>query len=161
MDISGYSALSRHLEEKIIAYWHDVDFHWGSKASGHYTPDGTFLSPNARYEGREQIAEFYAWRKDRGERVNVHLVGNFYLRAAEGDRAEAHWICTLFAQDGPAPQPSAPPIAISRVEDVFLRQPDGEWLCRERVWHTLFRGGAKTTALSAAEMADRLARRTG
>lgn len=161
MDLSTRSAISRHLEEMVIAYWHDVDFKWGEGAAAHYTPDAVFVSPNARYEGRAQIAEFYAWRKDRGDRVNVHLVSNFHLHTLDEDRAAVHWVCTLFAEDGAAPQPSAPPIAISRVEDLFLRQPDGAWLCHERLWHTLFRGGTRTTALSPAEMAERLARKGG
>ena len=157
MDIAARSTLSRFLEEKVIGYWHDVDFHWGARASEHYTAYGVFVSPNARYEGRQQISEFYAWRKDRGARVNVNLVSNFHLHALDGDRADVHWICTLFASDGEAPQPSAPPIAISRVEDIFLRQADGDWLCQQRSWHTLFRGGGTTTALPADEMARRLA----
>jgi hypothetical protein len=157
MQPSDYSIVSRQLEEKVIAYWHDVDFHWGEKAAAHYMPDGLFISANARYEGRQQIAEFYAWRKERGERVNVHLVGNFYLKALTEDRAEVDWICTLFANDGPAPQPSAPPIAISRVEDVFVREPGGDWLCQERRWHTLFRGEVKPTALTPEQMAARMA----
>jgi ketosteroid isomerase-like protein len=159
MDIAERSALSRFLEGKVIGYWHDVDFRWGERASEHYTATAVFVSPNSRYEGREQIREFYAWRKDRGARVNVHLVSNFHLHALDDGRAEVHWICTLFASDGEEPQPSAPPVAISRVEDVFLRQQDGDWLCEERRWHTLFRGG-KTTALPADEMARRLAGKT-
>ena len=158
MELSRYSIVSRHLEEKVIAYWHEVDFNWGLDAAAHYTADGVFVSPNARYEGRAEIAEFYAWRKDRGDRVNVHLVGNFFVRALTDDRAEVSWICTLFANDGNAPQPSAPPIAISRVEDVFVLQ-DGVWLCQKRAWHTLFKGDVKTTAMSAAEMAERMGRR--
>lgn len=158
MEPSRYSIISRHLEEKVVAYWHDVDFHWGANAAAHYTADGVFVSPQARYEGRAQIAEFYAWRKERGERVNVHLVSNFFVRSLTESRAEVDWICTLFAHDGPAPQPSAPPIAISRVEDVFVREGEA-WLCQRRAWHTLFRGGAKTTALSPDEMAARMGRK--
>ncbi len=156
------SAVWRHLEERVIAYWHDVDFHWGINAAEHYTPDGVFISARSRYEGRAQIAEFYAWRKERSERVNVHLVGNFYLKKLDTRRAEVDWICTLFANDGEAPQPAQPPIAISRVEDIFVRETEtAPWLCRQRTWHTLFRGGTPTTALSKDEMQKRLAEKTG
>jgi SnoaL-like protein len=158
MELTERSLISRHLEEKVIAYWHDVDFHWGQGAAAHYTEDGLFISPTTRYEGRPQIAEFYAWRRDRGGRVNVHLVGNFFLRTLSAERAEVDWICTLHASDGDAPQPSAPPIAISRVEDVFVLV-EGDWLCQRRSWHTLFKGETPTTALSADEMAQRMQRR--
>jgi hypothetical protein len=161
MPATTHSIVSRQLEELVVAYWHDVDFHWGEKAAEHYTPDGLFVSAQARYEGRAQIAEFYGWRKERGERVNVHLVGNFFLKTLSENRAEVHWICTLFANDGPAPQPSAPPIAISRVEDIFVRDAGGVWLCQQRSWHTLFRGEAKTTALTPDQMAARLAGKAG
>jgi hypothetical protein len=157
LENANYSTVSRHLEEKIIAYWHEVDFNWGLNAAEHYTLDGLFVSPNSRYEGRAQIAEFYAWRKDRGERVNVHLVGNFFLRKLTTTRADVSWICTLYACDGGAPQPSAHPVAISRVEDVFVLL-NGQWLCQERAWHTLFKSDVMTTALSPAEMADRMNR---
>ena len=157
MELTERSLTSRHLEEKVIAYWHDVDFHWGQEAAAHYTEDGLFISATTRYEGRSQIAEFYAWRRDRGARVNVHLVGNFFLRTLSEQRAEVDWICTLHASDGEAPRPSAPPIAISRVEDVFVLS-EGVWLCQRRSWHTLFRGETETTALSAGEMAQRMQR---
>jgi len=154
-----YSRLWRHLEEKVIAYWHDVDFNWGRNAAEHYTPDGVFVSANARYEGREQISEFYAWREQRGPRVCVHLVGNFHLKSLTQDTAEAEWICTLFARDGEAPQPVALPAAISRVEDSFVRVDDGNWLCRRRRWHTLFRGDTPVTRLDREEMRKRMGQR--
>lgn len=160
MDSAEATAISRHLEERLIAYWHDVDFNWGENAADYYTEDGLFLSSTSRYEGRDQIREFYSWRRERGERINVHLVGNFMLKSLAAETAEAHWICTLHAHDGAAPQISAPPIAISRVEDMFVRQSDGVWLCRQRVWHALFKGGVPTTALSQSDMAARVSTRS-
>lgn len=161
MDADKANAISRHLEERLIAYWHDVDFNWGENAADYYTKDGLFLSERSRYEGRDQIREFYAWRKERSERVNVHLVGNFWLKSLSENKVEAHWICTLYAHDGVAPQESAPPIAISRVEDVFVREGYGPWLCQQRVWHSLFRGGVPTTTLDSKEMATRISTKSG
>ena len=150
--------VAHHLERLVVAYWHDVDFNWGRNATAHYTANAAFVAPGTRYEGREQIRAFYAWREERGARVNVHIVGNFHLAELGGNEAEAHWICTLFAHDGEAPQPAAPPIAISRVEDRFVREEDGEWRCRERRWHTLFKGDTPTTRMSPDEMAKRVGR---
>src|SRR5690606_2706637 len=103
------------------------------------TRDGLFLGSSVRYEGRAEIQEFYNWRLDRGERTNVHLVGNFHVEFSDDDTATASWICTLYAKDGPPPQESAPPISITRVVDTFVRQPDAEWLCAKRHWHGMFR----------------------
>ena len=63
--------IARQLHEKVVAYWHDVDFNWGRNASAHYTEDGVFLGSSVRYDGRAEIQEFYNWRLDRGERTNV------------------------------------------------------------------------------------------
>jgi hypothetical protein len=158
MTTENADAVSRHLHKLVIAYWHDVDFNWGRNAADHYTVDGVFVAGQTSYEGRDQIRAFYAWREERGARVNVHLVGNFHLRRLIGNEAEVHWICTLFAHDGEAPQSSAVPTAISRVEDFFLRGGDGQWLCRRRCWHTLFRGDTPTTRLGKEEMAKRIAK---
>lgn len=51
MTLSEKSCISRHLEETVIAYWHDVDFNWGRNAAAHYTEDAVFVSPRVRYEG--------------------------------------------------------------------------------------------------------------
>ena len=152
MDLNTASAVSRYIEDRLHAYWHDVDFNWGENAAGHYTEDGLFEAPTVRYEGREQIAAFYRWRKTRGARVNVHLVGNFSCTLVSDTEAAIIWICTLYARDGEAPQPSEAATAISRVEDRFLLQ-DGEWLCAHRKWITLFRGERPTTRLAPEEMA--------
>lgn len=126
MEQTEASIISRHIEEKLSAYWHDVDFNWGRNAGAHYTEDGVFEGTTIRYENRKEIETFYNWRQERGERVNVHLVGNFYSKLVSDSKAEVSWICTLFAHDGDAPQPSAPPIAISRVADIFVKEEDGE-----------------------------------
>lgn len=160
MEPSKASVISRHLEELVIAYWHDVDFNWGRNAAEHYTDDGLFISKKSHYEGREQIREFYAWRQERSERVNVHLVGNFHVKNLTETQADVCWISTLYAHDGEPPQQSAPPIAISRVEDTFVRVGEGPWLCKRRSWHTLFSGGVPTTGLTKEEMAKRVSKQT-
>lgn len=159
MDMATRSAIGRHIEEKLMAYWHDVDFHWGEQAAGHYTEDGIFDGKSVRYVGREQIAAFYAWRKSRGDRTNVHLVNNFFCTLESETKANVNWICLLYARDGAAPQPSAPPIAITLVKDVFVLDPaSGEWLCAHRNWNSLFEGDVPTTRMSEEQMKQALAK---
>lgn len=152
MDNVVASQVRRHLEEKVIDYWHDVDFHWGVNASEHYTENGLFTGKGIHYEGRDEIKAFYAWRRNRGERVNVHLVGNFTCKFSSDDEANVTWICFLYAKDGVAPQPSEAPISISRVEDTFVRTTSGEWLCSKREWNQMFKGDAPTTRMSRDAM---------
>ena len=151
--------IARDLHDALVAYWHDVDFNWGVNAGAHYTDDAVFEGGRIYYDGRSEIEEFYAWRKERGARVNVHLVGNFYCQFESGTLAKVAWICTLYAHDGEAPQPTAAPISITRVEDVFVLSDDGQWLCKHRKWNGLFRGGVSTTSLSAEELAKRKAKK--
>jgi hypothetical protein len=62
----------------------------------------------------------------------------------------------LYAHDGEAPQPSAPPIVTALVKDIYVRQ-DGDWLVARRTWHILFRGGVPGTLASREEIEKRLA----
>lgn len=158
MDLATKSAIGRHIEEKLMAYWHDVDFNWGVNAAKHYTEDGIFDGANIRYVGREQIAAFYTWRKTRGERTNVHLVNNFFCTFESDTKANVHWLGVLYAHDGAAPQPSAPPIAITLVKDIFVKDEAGEWLCAHRNWNSLFQGGIPTTKMSPEQMAETLSK---
>ncbi len=58
---------ARDLEQKLIAYWHDVDFNWGRNAGSYYTEDAIFEGgAMAPYNGRAEIEEFYAFRRDAG-----------------------------------------------------------------------------------------------
>lgn len=157
MNNSEQRHIARDLHDNLVAYWHDVDFNWGSNAGSHYTDDAAFVAGETQYKGREEIEEFYLWRKDRGARVNVHLVGNFHCEFESETRVNASWICTLFAHDGEAPQTSAPPISITKVDDIYVRDHAGNWLCERRTWHSLFRGGAPATVMSSEELASRQA----
>jgi len=144
------------LHNKLIAYWHDVDFNWGRNAGSYYTEDAIFEtagSPNA-YRGRAEIEAFYGFRQDRGPRVNVHAVVNFTC-AFEGEQVLGSWICVLYAHDGEAPQPSAPPIVTALVKDIYVRQ-DGTWLVARRTWHILFRGGVPGTSAPREEIEKRI-----
>lgn len=143
---------ARNINEDLVAYWHDVDFNWGTNAGAHYTDDAVFEGGTIYYDGRDEIEDFYAWRKERGARVNVHLVGNFHCEFESDTLAKITWICTLYAHDGEAPQLSAAPISISRVEDIFVLSRNGQWLCKNRKWNGLFKGGVASTSLSAAEL---------
>ena len=42
MDKVERQAIARELHDKVIAYWHDVDFNWGRNAGEYYTEDGIF-----------------------------------------------------------------------------------------------------------------------
>ena len=157
MDAAQRRDIARDLQDKLIAYWHDVDFNRGLNAAGYYTEDGVFESGGvAPYTGRAEIEEFYAFRRDRGPRVVLHAVVNFHCTVESGAVAHTAWVCMLYAHDGEAPQATAPPINVSLVKDINVLV-DGEWLVRRRTWNAMFRGGAPATVLPRDEMEKRLA----
>ncbi len=108
------------------------------------------------YNGRAEIEEFYAYRRDRGPRVVLHAVVNFSCTFESDTRANAAWVCMLYGHDGEAPQPTAPPINISLVRDEYVLE-RGEWLVKRRSWSTLFEGGVPVTKLSREAMEKRRA----
>ncbi len=50
------------LQSLLMEYWHDVDTNWGRNAPEYYTEDGIFEGPEATYQGRQKIREFYEKR---------------------------------------------------------------------------------------------------
>jgi hypothetical protein len=156
MDTATQRDTLHDLHQKLVRYWHDVDFNWGRDAGGYYTQDAVFEGEGFAYTGRAEIEEFYAFRRERGPRVVLHAVINFSGAFESDSRATAAWVCMLYAHDGEPPQASAPPINISLVHDVYVRE-GGEWLVKRRSWSTLFQGGAPVTKLSRDDMEQRVA----
>ena len=158
MDAATRRDTVQDLHEKLVRYWHDVDFNWARNAGGYYCADAVFEGEGFAYNGRAEIEEFYAFRRDRGPRVVLHAVVNFSCTLESDAHASAAWVCMLYAHDGEAPQPSAPPINVSLVRDLYVRE-HGEWLVKRRSWSTLFEGGAPVTKLSRDALEKRRAER--
>jgi hypothetical protein len=156
MDAAAERDTRLHLHDKLVRYWHDVDFNQALNAGGYYTNEAVFEGPGFAYHGRAEIEEFYAFRRDRGPRVVLHAVVNFTCDFEDDTRANAAWVCMLYAHDGEPPQPTAPPINVSLVRDVYVRE-RGEWLVERRTWSALFEGGAPVTKLSPDDMRRRRA----
>jgi hypothetical protein len=156
MDAATQRDTVHDLHDKLVRYWHDVDFNWGRNAGGYYCGDAVFEGEGFSYRGRAEIEEFYAYRRERGPRVVLHAVANFTCDFESDTRANAAWVCMLYGHDGEAPQPTAPPINVSLVRDVYVRE-HGAWLVQRRSWSTLFQGGAPVTKLSRDALEQRRA----
>jgi hypothetical protein len=156
MDAVAERELRLDLHDRLVRYWHDVDFNWGRNAGRYYTADAVFEGPGFAYRSRAEIEEFYAFRRDRGPRVVLHAVVNFTCDFETDSCANAVWVCVLYAHDGEAPQPTAPPINVSLVRDVYVRE-GNEWLVQRRTWSALFEGGAPVTKLSPDDLQARRA----
>lgn len=139
-------ALTQELHALVIDYWHDVDTNWGQNAPEYYTPGGKFVGPEATYEGRDKIAAFYKWRKDRGDRTVIHVVDNFQAMFDGSDtRAICHWFLLLYASDGKPVLPSKPPIQIAYMTDKMVKDPVEGWQVEYRRFDNWFLGDTPTT----------------
>ena len=79
------------LHRLEVAYWHDVDFNEGRTAHEFFTPDGVKIVGNNRFEGREEIREFYEWR---GRQNGAEVAHNLEL-GISGTKAVRHLISNL------------------------------------------------------------------
>jgi hypothetical protein len=133
------------LQALLAEYWNDVDTNWGRNAPEYYTEDGVFEGPEASYQGRQKIREFYEWRVKRGKRLAVHAVNNFRAHFEDENHATCTWYMLLYAADGVPVLPTHPPITISLVTDRILRGTDGRWRYTYRRFETWFQGGTPPT----------------
>lgn len=138
-------ALRRELEALAADYWHEVDILDGSAAPSYYTDDASFATSVREYRGRAAIEAFYSRRRDRGNRVSLHLMHNFRIEPEHDDRVHCHYAMSLFAADGQPVLPSRPAIMLCTVDEVVLRQADGAWRYQSRRVYPLFRDGTPTT----------------
>lgn len=135
-------ALRRELEALAVAYWHVVDMTDGSTAPSYYVASASFATSVREYGGRAAIEAYYAARKSRSARVTLHLMNNFRIEVEGDGRVRCRYALSLFAADGEPVLPSRPPILVSTVEELALRQPDGCWLYQLRRVRPLFHDGS-------------------
>jgi hypothetical protein len=125
--------------------WPAVDTIRGRTAPEYYTEDGIFEGPEATYQGRQKIRDFYEWRVKRGKRLAVHAVNNFRVQFEDENRATCTWYMLLYAADGAPVLPTHPPIQIALVTDKCVRDASGRWLYAHRKFEALFQGGTPPT----------------
>lgn len=133
-------ALWHVLHRLEVRHWYDVNVNQGRTAHQLYVPHGVFMVGETRHEGQEKIREFYAWRAQRGARVARHLVSNFQVTAAaDGRRASATGVITLYGADGEPILPSMPPTMLADLRCEFECE-GGEWCYVLHQLVPLFRG---------------------
>lgn len=128
-----------------VNYWFEVDHNWGRNARTFYTAHGIFAIGDKTMASPDAIAEFYAWRESRGERVARHVVTNFRLGGSHGARAVLECIMLLYAADGRPILPSLPAIMIADVVSECERDIDGTWRFVSHRLIPVFEGGVPAT----------------
>jgi hypothetical protein len=115
-------------------YWREVDFNGGRNAHEFYQPDGLMVVGHNRFEGREKIREFYAWRER--QTVNAvssvktmrHLINNVLVEATAERRATMTGVISFYGAAARAPVPqSRPPMLVADLIDECICDDRGEW----------------------------------
>ena len=89
-DVDLWHALYR-LEAR---YWHEVDCNGGHRAHEYYLPDGVMVVGHNRFQGRDKIREFYAWRERQAMtaissvKTTRHLINNLLVESSDARRAK-------------------------------------------------------------------------
>jgi hypothetical protein len=80
------------LHRLEATYWHDVDFNEGRTAHEFFTPEGVKVVGHNRFEGREEIREFYEWRARQTGSTAMHKLGVSGVKAVRPDHQS---ICSV------------------------------------------------------------------
>jgi len=114
-------------------YWHEVDANGGRNAHEFYLPDGLMVVGHNRFQGREKIKEFYAWRERQAVtaissvKTTRHLVNNLFVELSGDSAARVLGIVSFYGAvvRAPAPQSKPPMLIADLVNDCVLDRDKG------------------------------------
>jgi hypothetical protein len=109
-------------------YWHEVDCNGGSNAHEFYLPDGLMVVGHNRFEGRDKIREFYAWRQRQATtaissvKTTRHLINNLFVESSDEGQAKVLGIVSFYgaAVRAPAPQCKPPMLVADLLNECVL-----------------------------------------
>ena len=135
------------LYELEARYWHDVDFNGGSKAHEFFLPDGVMVVGHNRFQGRDKIREFYAWRERQAAtaissvKTTRHLINNLFVESSEQGRAKVLGIVSFYGASVRAPAPqSKPPMLVADLINECVLDADNGWLFKSHTLQPVFMG---------------------
>lgn len=106
--------IALEIQNFMALYWEEVEKNEGRRAAEHFAPDAIFDAKIVRFEGHQQIRDWFAWREGVG-RTARHLLTNLYFDFAKWEAEktiDVRGVMTHFAADGKGVQPVGPPVAI-------------------------------------------------
>jgi len=137
------------IEQLEADFAHRLDHEAGAGIDELFSRDGEYTIDSATLRGRDAIRRAYAARSGMGPRTVRHLFVNSRLgRLAEGE-CWRQSVLILFGGDGVPVLPLSSPLAISDVDDHFVRTDNG-WRFKSRTLTTVFRGDGKIVSPHSA-----------
>jgi hypothetical protein len=111
MNIRDELYLWHALYRLEVRYWHEVACNGGRNAHEFYLADGLMVVGPNRFQGRDKIREFYAWRHRQATtgfssvRTTRHLINNLFVEWSDEGQAKVLGIVSFY---GAAERPPAP-----------------------------------------------------
>ncbi len=139
------------LHRLEVTYWYDVDFNEGRTAHELFTPDGVKVVGDNRFEGREQIREFYEWRARQsgakavrqlgisGVKAVRHLVTNLYVASSSERYATVLGIVSFYGGvTYPSKRQSNPPMLVADLINECVLSKDNAWRFKSHTLRPVF-----------------------
>jgi SnoaL-like protein len=128
-------------------YWREVDLNGGCKAHEFFLPDGVMVVGHNRFQGREKIREFYAWRGRQAAtaissvKTTRHLINNLFVESSDQARAKVLGIVSFYGASVRAPAPqSKPPMLVADLINECVLDADNGWLFQSHTLQPVFMG---------------------
>jgi len=128
-------------------YWREVDLNGGCKAHEFFLPDGVMVVGHNRFEGREKIREFYAWRGRQAAtaissvKTTRHLINNLFVESSDQARAKVLGIVSFYgASVRPPAQQSKPPMLVADLINECVLDGGNGWLFQSHTLQPVFMG---------------------
>jgi hypothetical protein len=145
------------LHRLEVTYWYDVDFNEGRTAHEFFTPDGVKVVGHNRFEGREEIREFYEWRARQsggkavrhlginGTKAVRHLITNLYVASTSERCATVLGIVSFYGGvTYPSKRQSNPPILVADLITECVLSKDNAWLFKSHTLRPVFMSNETT-----------------
>jgi hypothetical protein len=135
------------LHRLEVTYWYDVDFNDGRGAHELFIPDGVKTVGHNRFEGREEIREFYKWRARKGVRylgisgtkAVRHLISNLYVASSGEGCATVLGIVSFYGGVSyPSKRQSSPPMLVADLINECVLSKDNAWLYKSHTLRPVF-----------------------
>jgi len=121
--------IALEIQNFMALYWEEVEKNEGRRAADHFDEEAVFDARMVRFEGRQQIRDWFAWRESVG-RTARHLLSNLHFDFSgwENERTvDIRGVMTHFAGDGRGVLPIGPPIAIYDYRMIVREGGDFGW----------------------------------
>jgi hypothetical protein len=149
------------LHRLEVTYWHDVDFNEGRSAHELFTPDGVKVVGHNRFEGREEIREFYKWRARQsgakavrhlginGLKAERHLVINLHVASSGERRATVLGIISFYGGvTYPWKRQSNPPMLVADLINECVLSEDNAWRFKSHTLRPVFMSNDTTPSMA-------------